>query len=236
MAIDSVIFGFGYRARSGKDTAVAEIIKERGLLKLGSPGMGNWANSGVGAFQDRYDIRKYSFADALRREVDAEYRKAGGVEKVFAPNYCFAKKGYVVTLPDWVQYDPNGEVNEQYPLGKQRPFLQWWGTEYRRADDDNYWVKRLAEQIELEKPQIALITDMRFPNEMAFVKQYGETVKVERSGLPEATHASETILDDVSYEDWSIILMNNGTLEEFLEGAVTVFDELLTNFPYGCNR
>ena len=35
MAIDSVIFGFGYRARSGKDTAVAEIIKQRGLLPVG---------------------------------------------------------------------------------------------------------------------------------------------------------------------------------------------------------
>jgi hypothetical protein len=40
----------------------------------------------------------------------------------------------------------------------------------------------------------------------------------------------------VSDEDWSIILENNGTLEEFLEGAVTAFDELMTNFPFGCNR
>ena len=29
MAIDSVVIGFGFRARSGKDTAVAEIIKQR---------------------------------------------------------------------------------------------------------------------------------------------------------------------------------------------------------------
>jgi hypothetical protein len=229
MAIDSVIFGFGYRARSGKDTAVAEIIKQRGLLPVGPQEDGYTIGANVN--NDRYDIRKYSFADALRSEVDAEYRKAGSVEKVFSPDYCFAKKGYVVTLPEWVQYDPNGEVNEQYPRGKQRSFLQWWGTEYRRSDDDNYWVKRLAEQIELEKPQIALITDMRFPNEMSFVLQYGETVRVDRAGLPPSTHASETALQDVSDEDWSIILENNGTLEEFLEGAVTAFDELLLNFP-----
>jgi hypothetical protein len=29
---------------------------------------------------------------------------------------------------------------------------------------------------------------------------------------------------------------NSGTLEEFLEGAVTVFDELMTNFPFGHNK
>ena len=40
--------GFGYRARSGKDTAVAEIIKQRSKV---------------------YDIRKYSFADALRPKL-----------------------------------------------------------------------------------------------------------------------------------------------------------------------
>ena len=234
MAIDSVVIGFGYRARSGKDTAVAEIIKQRGLV----PALQGWPHStqGGSGFLERYDIRKYSFADALRREVDAEYRKAGGVEKVFAPNYCFAKKGYVVTLPDWVKYDPNGEVNEQYPLGKQCTLLQWWGTEYKRADDDDYWVRQLAQQIELEKPAIACITDMRFPNEFSFCEQYGETVLVDKHDLPPSTHASETALAGKSPEDWSLILDNNGTLEQFLEGAVTAFDELMINFPFGYNK
>jgi hypothetical protein len=122
------------------------------------------------------------------------------------------------------------------PLGKQRSLLQFWGAEYRRAQDPDYWVRQLANTIELEKPQIACISDMRFPNEMAFVLQYGETVRVDRAGLPPSTHASETALQDVSDEDWSIILENNGTLEEFLEGVVTAFDELMTNFPFGCNR
>ena len=229
MAIDSVVFGFGYRARSGKDTAVAEIIKQRGLIDCPNP-------DACGCNQERYDIRQYAFADALRREIEQEERKAGGMEKLFAPNYCFPKKGYVASLPDWVKFDPDGEVNKQYPLGKQRTLAQWWGTEYRRSDDDDYWVDRLAEQIELEKPQIALITDMRFPNEMLFVKQYGQTVRVDRPGLPPSTHASETALADVSDEHWDIILENSGTLEEFKLGAVTAFDELMTGFPYGFNK
>jgi hypothetical protein len=94
----------------------------------------------------------------------------------------------------------------------------------------------LAQRIELEKPQIALIDDMRFPNEFDFCTLYGETVLVDRDALPPSTHASETALAGKSPEEWSIILDNNGTLEEFKEGAVTVFDELLCNFPFGFNK
>jgi hypothetical protein len=229
MAIDSVVIGFGYRARSGKGTAVDEIIKQRGLIKA----LGIYSGE---ENQERYDIRKYSFADALRREVAAEVRKAGSMENIFKPNYCFTDKGYAVTLPDWVKYDPNAEVSTQYPWGKQRAFYQWYGTEYRRSSSADYWVKQLAQRIELEKPQIALIDDMRFPNEMSWVKRYGETVRVDRDGLPPSTHASETALADTSDEDWSIILENSGSLEDFKIGAVVAFDELLTNFPFGYSR
>ena len=84
--IDSVIIGFGFRARSGKDTAVAEIIKQRGLLPETST-YNIFKNH-----QERYDIRRYAFADALKREVNAEAVKAGGMENLFRPNYCFPKK------------------------------------------------------------------------------------------------------------------------------------------------
>lgn len=240
MAIDSVIFGFGFRARSGKDTAVAEIVAKRGLILtqgIIAPVFGEDGAIEGHVDQDgneRYDVRKYSFADALRREVDAAIRRTGTAFELLVakrPTHFVQANENLIELPEWVVFDPNGEVTEQYPLGKQRTLLQWWGTEYRRSIDPDYWVRQLANTIELEKPQIALITDMRFPNEMDFVKQYGETILVQRDTLVESTHASETALAGVALEDWSIILDNNGTLEEFKEGAVTCFDELLTNFP-----
>lgn len=229
MAIDSVIFAFGYRARSGKDTAVAEIIKQRGLTLPADNG------SIVLDGSDRYDIRRYAFADAVKREVNAYAQ--GSMHRMFDYTKPWPRHdGSLIMLPDWVQYDPNPDMTDPMcPLGKQRSLLQWWGTEYRRSIDPQYWVRQLAQQIELEKPQYALISDMRFQNEFDFVMEYGETVRVDRDGLPPATHASETALADVSEEDWSIILENNGTLEEFLEGAVTVFDELTTTFPFGHN-
>lgn len=224
--IDSVVIGFGFRMRSGKDTAVEEIIKQRGLVDPRATTLGYGG--------DRYDIRRYSFADALKREVTAAALKCGGMQQLFGgtPAMFVQANGSFLELPEWVQFDPNAPMDDpECPLGKQRALLQFWGSEYRRSIDPEYWVRQLAQRIELEKPQIALISDMRFPNEMVFVKQHGETVRVDRDGLPPATHASETALADTSDEDWSIILENNGTLEEFLEGATTCFDELLTNFP-----
>lgn len=235
--IDSVVFGFGYRARSGKGTAVDEIIKQRGLLTTDN--FNSFDLTRTHLPDGRYDIRKYSFADALRGEVNEALHRAGGAVSLLVTNrpthFVQANENFI-DLPDWVVLEDNPEVSPQYPYGKHRTLYQFWGTEYRRSIDDSYWVRQLAQRIELEKPQIALIDDMRFENEMQFVKQYGESVKVDRGDLPPATHLSETALDNVSDEDWSIILDNNGTLEEFKEGAVTAFDELMTNFPFGFNK
>ena len=73
MAINSVVFAFGHRARSGKDTAANEIIKQRGLTTV---------DAVLDKTTERYDIRKYGFADALKIEVTNLARKAGGMEKL----------------------------------------------------------------------------------------------------------------------------------------------------------
>ena len=52
--IKSVVFGFGHRARSGKDTAVATIIERRGNAYPG-----HLSSDYRGPF---YDVRGYSFA------------------------------------------------------------------------------------------------------------------------------------------------------------------------------
>ena len=66
MAINSVVFAFGHRARSGKDTAANEIIKQRGLTTV---------DAVLDKTTERYDIRKYGFADALKIEVTTSLAK-----------------------------------------------------------------------------------------------------------------------------------------------------------------
>jgi hypothetical protein len=90
--------------------------------------------------------------------------------------------------------------------------------------------KRIAE----ERPEIALITDVRFPNEVAFCQRYGEAIKVERPSLPPlrgmaGAHASELALLD--FQDWDAIIKNKGTLEDLRENALLTFDSLMSIVP-----
>lgn len=231
MAIESVLIGFGHRARHGKDAVAAEIIKRR-------------SGNGPGW----YDIRKYSFAKELKQEVNKNALQSGGMHRLFDDGLRIEGAGYmqtngnIIALPDWVQYDPNPDMSDpDCPLGKQRTLLQWWGTEYRRNVDPDYWIKRLTERLEEEKPEIALITDMRFPNEFQFVLQYGETVKVERLN-PDGTlykdpkivpHVSEEALACMGKNSWSGIITNDGTLEDLQVAGVKMFDTLLDRINDG---
>ena len=109
-----------------------------------------------------------------------------------------------------------------------RRILQWWGTEYRRAQDPDYWTKawsRKIEQFDLQKTHV-LIDDVRFINELKTIKSHGGLiVKIERPGFDGANnHASETSLDD--YTDWSCVVVNDGTLEQF-EQKIEALQELL---------
>lgn len=128
--------------------------------------------------------RMYAFADALRAEVNHAVYRAGSIEKAIKHMRC----------PAWV-------ICEQ---GKPRTLLQWWGTDYRRAQDPNYWVKRMVETLQREQPEVAVITDVRFPNEAQAVHNLGGyLVQVERTTQPDVAvpaHPSEQALQ--GYTGW----------------------------------
>lgn len=99
-----------------------------------------------------------------------------------------------------------------------RSLLQWWGTEFRRAEDPEYWVKRCLAKCSTEK-QLYVISDCRFVNEAKGVQfAGGELVKVIRPNginISGMNHASETALDD--WTDWDYTIDNTGTKEEYEE-------------------
>lgn len=188
-----------------------------------------------------YDIRIYSFAAELKREVNENAMKSGGMIKLFDPGLYDEMGGYlqengnILPLPAWVQYDPDPPMDDPLcPYGKQRTLLQWWGGEYRRGVDENYWIKRLAKRIAEEKPEIALISDVRYPNEVAFCQKYGEAIKVDRPGLSplrgaSGVHASELALAD--FQGWDDVIVNDSDLETLRERALFSFDMLMSAIP-----
>lgn len=209
--IPSLIFGFGHRARHGKGSA-AEAIKE--------------------ARGDQYDIRIYGFSDELKREVTRSASSSGGMHALFSESRGghYQSNGNVILLPEWVQFDENAPMDDPLcPLGKQRTLLQWWGTQYRRSVEPDYWVDRIKEKLAKEQPEIALLTDMRFPNEFRFVQEYGETIKVHNPRVPalSVAHPSEEALAGVPDSEWGWVIWNDGSLEDLKKQSVFAFDELM---------
>jgi len=79
---------------------------------------------------------------------------------------------------------------------KIRPLLQGVGTHAGRRFNKNIWVNVLADRIASDRPDIAVIPDVRFPNEVDFVLGAdGYIIRLLRSPHPEDADESETALD-----------------------------------------
>ena len=151
-----------------------------------------------------YEIKKYSFADELKSEVR-------GRERELCEQY--------------------GVPCNQDSDGKYRELLQFWGTEFRRAQDQEYWVKKLSSRLDIELPQIALISDVRYRNEAEWIKDRdGYYIRVERykdqqrylhPGI-DHQHSSETELE--LYPDWfAEIRCDDGAINELRQSAEECF-------------
>jgi hypothetical protein len=155
---------------------MAQLISFRGKIGAGK----TWCS--------RYLVRKHgftkiSFADALKCEMfDVLW---SGYDKVF-DLYPDAK-----TLPR-----PDAEFPglDLYYIGDEvkldwidrnkltlRPFLQFYGTEYRRGQDDQYWLKQwvLKAKSAISVGAKVVVDDARFINEISTIRDIGgESVRL----------------------------------------------------------
>lgn len=135
-----------------------------------------------------------------------------------------------------------------------RPLLQWWGTEYRRSQDPDYWVKKGVEAVQaaLASGKTCVVNDdTRFPNEANALITAGftlvrilinetrqESFAVARDGTFDPavrTHASETSLD-AYYHPFTI--QNNSYLPAFQRKVKAAVTQILNPKPqlkdYNC--
>lgn len=155
-------------------------------------------------------VRLYGFADALRTEVRTACAKFGGQASLIRE---WQENGL---MPEWVHFEEP----------KPRSLLQWWGTDFRRKHDPDYWVKRLRKTLESHKPDVALVTDVRFRNEADFIHSLGGTlVEVQRIGAPDVSvqeHRSEAELD--GYTGWDFTI-RAADVNELKRLALEVWEE-----------
>ena len=88
------------------------------------------------------------------------------------------------------------ELEARKSLSGMRKFLQWWGTELSRRDNDNHWIELLHEKVSKvpEDTAFVIITDCRFLNEAKYIRDNkGMIFRVQRGYTDNKDlHSSET--------------------------------------------
>jgi hypothetical protein len=215
-----LILGLGNKARHGKDTFAETVINYYANIDA-------IAGKHLGTYRP-HNIQKLSFADALYIEVNRFLVSDQGKRFVNGDRGLVLAEGIII--PDWVTPTDPPAYDSRAPYGKHAKLLQWWGTEYRRNQDPEYWTTKWKAAIN-PKADIVMATDMRFPNEAEAIKSvHGYTVNVSRlnvDGTPfvdpsrPSDHPSETALDGYNY-DYRIVVKTGDQvlLEEYARTLV----------------
>lgn len=83
-----------------------------------------------------------------------------------------------------------------------REVMQYIGTDIFRSIKKDVWVKSTINKIRKDIPNLSIITDCRFPNEVDIIKNNGgKVIRLTRNPF-DSDHLSETILDEKNY-DWN---------------------------------
>jgi len=201
--------GLAGKAGSGKDTVADYLVRQYGFIK-------------------------YSFSDALYQEVQVAYgledqsllrnreTKDKPSERLILEN-CLNEEFIAVA----VQAIPhNSRRLHLMPLSPRR-VLQLWGTQYRRAQDPDYWLTRAAQRINAirslfsypeRRPQLFVNTSVRFPNEREWMHTFidSNVWHIYRDSVEAVSvHESETPLEVLEGERE---LWNNDTIGRLYGG------------------
>jgi hypothetical protein len=210
-----ILVGVHGRIGTGKDTVAAYLCRQWGFSRRG-------------------------FADALKREVATRLRTTLITYLVEADEAtraeCHQFEGTAELEVFWEQRLREALWVEKPPV--LRALLQEYGTEVRRADDADYWVRAWVETLPGDRSSEGLrswpritVPDVRFTNEAATLRRLGgHLVKVVRSGRRGDAHASETDLD--GWTDWDLVLVNDASVPA-LEAKVAAWIAPLVRAAHG---
>ena len=213
-----ILLGLAGKARSGKDTIASYLVERYGFVSFSfSDSLYHEVQLAFG-LEDQSLLREPSTKD----ETTVRMALAACSDAAFVE---VAKPLVHAANPD--TFRPI-EALELSP----RQILQWWGTQYRRAQDDYYWVKKAQEFLQAvaaaarypeQRQQYFVNTSVRFENERNWIADLGGNVwHVYRDGIDAVNaHTSEDELPLVGVERE---IYNNDTIERLHAGV-----ELLLN-------
>ena len=178
-------------------------------------GISGKIGSGKDHFSDiavnEFNFTKIPFAKALKNEVIdflIEFNIPYKLSNIWGTQ---SEKEEELSFPSY--FDFSSMVEKYMFLEKKcrgltfRLLMQLWGTEYRRLQDKDYWVKKTL--LSISKYDKVVISDMRFMNEYMAIKLIGGIVirinRTESFKDPSIIrHLSETDLDNILNWDYKV--------------------------------
>ncbi len=97
--------------------------------------------------------------------------------------------------------DNDKNTSTKYDMSA-REFLQYFGTDVMRKIKDTVWLDYTIKSISEEKTEVALIPDVRFPNEVKAIKDAGGVVIRLTRNVFKSQHSCENSLSTSSF-DWN---------------------------------
>ena len=210
------VLGLAGQAGVGKDTCADYLVKAYGFVK-------------------------FAFSDALYAEVQAAYglpdqsllrdRETKEIPSAALAIGRCADGEFAILAGQLLALSGAWDVLDM-PLSP-RQVLQWWGTEYRRAQDPHYWLNKNDDWLRKVQadplypehaPQYFVNTTVRFENEREWINTgawgqlwQGNVWHIRREGIaPVAVHVSETELPVLPPERQ---LWNNDSIERLYRGV-----------------
>lgn len=128
--------------------------------------------------------------------------------------------------PDQYECVHNAELRDvPLPTIGKTPRQIWieFGTTVGRSIYENTWVDLLIRGPVggLPKASIMIISDLRFPNEAARIREFGgKLIKIENPRVPVTDDVADVALD--GFDGWDYVIQNDGTIRNLREkiGAI----------------
>tara|TARA_R110002096_G_scaffold21406_5_gene69465 strand:+ start:318 stop:1064 length:747 start_codon:yes stop_codon:yes gene_type:complete len=151
-------------------------------------------------------VKLYSFADSLKTICIDLFNIP--FENVYGTN---KQKNEKIDHLKWCNM-PIWRSSKLVDSMTAREFMQYFGTDIMRKMWEPIWCKNTVNRITKEQSELAIIADVRFPNEVDIIKDAGGIVIKLNRDLFKDEHASEVKLDKKNYnqKNFSYIVDNQG--------------------------
>ncbi len=174
-------------------------------------------------------VKIYVFADALKELCtglfDIPYECVWGTDD---------QKNRVMEHLLWENMPGNAKKRSKKETGfpsegpmTARQFMQYFGTEVMRKMYGNIWVSNVMKRIARDGSELAVIADLRFPNECEAILNAGGTVIRLTRDIMHDTHESELALDEGNYDQTRFThIIDNAPASYSIEDLCTDLDKI----------